>query len=63
MSSTASSAPSSQDFLLEFNNLWHVIKQCEDIMLRMGDNPVLNQHLWVVKAEAMRQIKLLEGDK
>ena len=32
-------------------------------MLRMGDNPVMNQHLWVVKAEAMRQIKLLEGDK
>ena len=62
MSST-SSYLKSHDFLLEFNNLWNVVKMCDDIMERMGDNAYINQHAWVIKTEAQRQIKLLEADK
>ena len=62
MSST-SSYLKSHDFLLEFNNLWNVVKMCDDIMERMGDNAYINQHAWVIKTEAQRQIKCLEADK
>ena len=61
--SSSSSYLKSHDFLLEFNNLWNVVKMCDDIMERMGDNPVINQHMWYVKTEAQRQIKCLEADK
>ena len=63
MSSIASSQQSSTKFLDEFNNLWHVVKQCDDIMERMGDNAYINQHAWVIKSEAQRQLKCLEADK
>ena len=63
MSSTSSSRELSMKFLLEFNNLWHVVKMCDDLMERMGNNPDMNQHLWVVKAEAKRRLACLEADK
>ena len=61
--SSSSSYLKSHDFLLEFNNLWNVVKMCDDIMERMGDNAYINQHAWVIKTEAQRQIKSLEADK
>lgn len=51
------------EFITEFNNLWDVVKSCDDIMERMGDNAYINQHAWVIKAEAHRQLKCLQADK
>ena len=61
--SSSSSYLKSHDFLLEFNNLWNVVKMCDDIMERLGNNAYINQHAWVIKSEAQRQLKCLEADK
>lgn len=50
------------EFLDEFNQLWAAYTQIRNLDTLLGDNPVLKQHIYVLRAEVKRRMSHIRPD-